>query len=402
MNLRFILFLLFLLPLSSLHAADLLVQESGPLGTYATINAAVTAAADGDRIIIANRPGGQPWVENFTLSKSLTLLSSVNGTRFIVQGNITVSPSAPGKQIRIVGMDNLQGTIQAPSDAPFGGRAKVEIAGCKLFGDVNFDRNYYDVTFASNEVTNANVYLRFGNVYGNDMTSSVLEINSDALAGNEVINIIGNRLRAIDWGSSAHFLRIANNYIYRSVGGTGIYVSALKNSPLVTQQINNNSVRLFGTSTSYGIRFATISSASAVLDLLNNVIYEGLSASYYVYGISNSTSSTFTLYVGYNFLYNGFDTELVNIANNGTNGISSAYTVGGSGVPSAASVDLGHPGKAYYDHDLTRNNPGCYGGSFNMDNYFPHSNSPRIFHVESPRALYQGNTIDITAEGYDR
>jgi len=402
MNSRFILFVLFLIPFSLLQAADLVVQESGPGGTYASISAAVTAASDGDRIIIANRPGGQPWLENVTLNKSLTLLSSVNGTRFIVQGDYTISHSAPGKAVRIVGMDNLQGDVKAVSDAPFGGRAQVELAGCKIFGNINFDYNYYDITLAANEIINGNVVLRFGNVYGNDMLDSELRINADGLAGNEVIDVIGNRVNQMYWYSNSHFLRICNNYIVKSGSyGTGIYIDNLKNSPSVVQQINNNSINLGGTNTSYGIRFATITSASAVVDVLNNVVDEFISSSYYVYGIQNSSSSTFTLYVGYNYLFSGFDQELVSITNNGTNIISSSVNVGTNGLPAAYSSDGGHPGKAYYDHDLTRNNPGCYGGSFSMTNYYPLSNSPRVFHVESPRALYQGNTLNITSEGFD-
>lgn len=49
-------------------AADLIVEEFGTAPTYASITAAVAASVDGDRIIIKNRAGDIPWIENITIS----------------------------------------------------------------------------------------------------------------------------------------------------------------------------------------------------------------------------------------------------------------------------------------------------------------------------------------------
>ena len=63
-------------------AADLVVQEAGPVGTYPSINAAVAASTDGDRIIINNKLGGFPWNENVLINKSLSFLSAVDNQKF--------------------------------------------------------------------------------------------------------------------------------------------------------------------------------------------------------------------------------------------------------------------------------------------------------------------------------
>ena len=66
----------------STYAVDRIVQESGGPGTFASINAAVTAAADGDRIIIVNRAGGLSWTEDVNISKSLTFLDGLRWRLF--------------------------------------------------------------------------------------------------------------------------------------------------------------------------------------------------------------------------------------------------------------------------------------------------------------------------------
>lgn len=400
MNSKFILFLLLVLPLSNLHATDLLVQEFGPVGTYNTIGAAVTAAADGDRIIISDRPGGPAWIENITLTKSITLLPAVSGTRFSVVGDYTISPATAGKQIRIIGMDNGQGHILATADAPFGVRTKVEIAGCKIAGRVDFDFSYFDMTVASNEILGGNLSIRFGNVYGNDMLNYIIRINGDALAGNEVVNVMGNRARNIVWNSSSHFLRISNNYVNKNFsGGAGIQILNLKNSSSVIQQITSNSIELLGSNS--GIQLQGISASNAEVIVFNNVIDRPTSSSSSYSGISLASSPGLNLDVSFNFSRNGM-TLLSGIVNNGTNASSSLFSVGANGTISATLLDLGHPSIAYFDHDLTRNNPGCYGGSYSMTNYYPQTNNPRVIHVATPSVILQGNTFNLTGEGFDR
>lgn len=58
------------------NAADLIVQENGSTGTYPTISQAITAAVNGDRIIIYPKIGDNPYIEDVTIDKSLEFASA--------------------------------------------------------------------------------------------------------------------------------------------------------------------------------------------------------------------------------------------------------------------------------------------------------------------------------------
>src|SRR5436190_9931049 len=95
--------IIFLFSSSALFSADLIVEEFGSFPTYSSILSAVTASAEGDRIIIKNRAGNVPWIENITVDKSLSFLSYDNNTQFVVQGNYTIN-KANNREVIIVGM----------------------------------------------------------------------------------------------------------------------------------------------------------------------------------------------------------------------------------------------------------------------------------------------------------
>src|SRR5947209_5067512 len=95
---------------TKLYATDLIVEEFGSLPTYPSITAAVAASVDGDRIIIKNRSGNIPWIEDISIVKSLQFLSYDNDTFYVVQGNYTVT-GASGRTVSFIGMHNLNGSI---------------------------------------------------------------------------------------------------------------------------------------------------------------------------------------------------------------------------------------------------------------------------------------------------
>lgn len=405
MNPRFILFLLFSLPFLQLQATDRIVQESGLLGTYASITAAVNAASDGDRIVIVNRAGGLPWQENVSLTKSLTLMPAVDGTRFLVQGDFSVNPSSSGKHVRIVGMENLSGDIFALNSAPAGSRTKVEIVGSDIFGSINFQQDYFDILLASN-IISEDASLRFGKVYGNDISNGHLGIYSDGLPSNDVIDIIGNKLNEMSWVNNTQFFRIANNYflVVQNGAGYGIYCSEMKNSSTTVNEIVNNSFHLDPSAccayTQYGIRFNSVTAPNAQVDILNNAMSETTSNT--TYGI-RALSSNINVFTAYNHISSSFSVDMSGVPNGATNVVNSAVTIAANGQATGSAItNGGHPGNAYTDHDLSRNDPGAYGGSFNLENYFPITVGPHVFHVEAPRALFQGANLNVTAEGYDR
>ena len=68
---------------SMASAADLYVRDLGAGGSYATISAAITAASDGDRIIIRPKASNLPYIENLTIDKSLSFVSEINFSRYV-------------------------------------------------------------------------------------------------------------------------------------------------------------------------------------------------------------------------------------------------------------------------------------------------------------------------------
>jgi hypothetical protein len=91
-------------------AVDRIVEEFGVAPAFPNIASAITAASDGDRIIIKNRAGDIPWIETINVNKSLEFLSFQDNGFFIVQGNWTIT-SATGRVVRIIGMRNTAGNI---------------------------------------------------------------------------------------------------------------------------------------------------------------------------------------------------------------------------------------------------------------------------------------------------
>lgn len=386
---------------SQTFAVDLVVQESGPVGTYASIGAAVSAASDGDRILIVNRPGGLPWQENIFINKSLELLPGVDGTRFLVSGNYTFSASTSGKVMKIVGMENELGNITA-NNAAAGARTQVSIIGCDLQGTINFNRNYYDVTIAHNIIV-GDVFLYFGKVIGNSMPGYTINVATDNSLSNDYVEIIGNRAGEINWTSTSHFFSIQNNYIWNNVNGNAncIRIDNVRNSGNLTNEIINNSLTTSATGTTQYVLYLTTFSASAArINILNNAVDDVTSST--VYGI-RANSVTASIYAGYNHVDPACFNELSNIADDGTNRLSNSFSINSIGqAVGGVTSNGGHPANAYYDIDLTRNNAGAWGGSFTQENYFPITDGPHVYYVRWPRGIFQGSTLNVEADAYDR
>ena len=93
---------------ASTFATDRVVEELGIAPTYPSITAAVSAAIDGDRVVVKNRAGDIPWIENISVNKSLQFVSYENNSPFVVQGNYLIE-AAPGREVSIIGMRNTGG-----------------------------------------------------------------------------------------------------------------------------------------------------------------------------------------------------------------------------------------------------------------------------------------------------
>ena len=400
-------------------SADLVVRENGLGGAYENITDAINAAISGDRIIIKPKAGGAPYVEALYINKSLQFLCEDEGEKFNVQGNISITPSTP-VNIVIIGMQQI-GSISATTNAPATSRSVIKIMYCEITGSLNFAYNNYDLTIVNNSITNGTVNFRSGKMIGNIVyyvsgsAHSVYvdpETSSLAPALSDTVMIIGNTItgtgsttyHALNLSSTNYYYFVSNNFIKYYC--RGIYVSAWKSATLGSNEFTNNTLYNYAnpSTSNYAMYVASIP-ASVKLRVFSNAFYGSLS-SYSDYGIYGSSMSAGLVNVGYNHFNSGYDASyfIYNVSDDGTNVTNSSFSVdANTGLATGSVINAGHPDEIYYDIDLTRNDVGCYGGSFTFSNFsLAGEISGRVYYIDMPRRVISGNAIRIKAESYDK
>lgn len=395
-------------------ATDLIVEEFGSAPTYSSIAAAVAAAVDGDRIIIKNRAGAIPWVEDISITKSLDFLPYTNDSVFVVQGTYTIT-GTNNKTINIIGMYNANGDLTV-SGVPTSGRSTLRVLGSQFVaGSIIVDLNNYDFTLYGSKLNAGRVTYRHGNIMGNDIsytgTGAALTVNSETTLTTDTSFIYGNRINSvytsssacygIQWNSNSMFMDIRNNFIFNNY--RAIEVGNMRASSAAINKIYNNTVSI--TTATYGTVYAIYVStpSSAISEIMNNLVDKNTtSTSWNYYGIY-STSSGGQTNCYFNYVDNSFTTTIGGTFTVSQNNTLGAATVNSTSGASSSGVDLGNPANLFYDLDLTRNDIGCYGGSFTQNNYFPQfTGSARVFLTSYPYNIRSGNTLSIKATSFDR
>lgn len=376
-----------------LYAADLIVQQSGPSGTYNSISSAVTAAANGDRILINNRTDGLPWIEDVLINKSLTLLSAVDNQKFYVNGQYSIERAA-GRAVTIVGMDNI-GTnknIGVTSATPLSVRTKINILASSFAGDVfsfNYNNGGVDLYFAQNTLENGSLNITYGKIIGNKIRKVAL--NSDPIISSDTIFIIGNLVGNATYGYAAlgssntsQVLYISNNFFQCNASGSSSSWS--DDNPVLdfngTQKTGsilvNNSINNHGNGYS-----ASVTGFKGVI--LNNAMNKLL--------YSHDQSMCY---------YNIAPTVTLPASQNNIN-LTPFFNTDGS-ISSSGWQNSGNPSNFYLDLDLTRNDIGCYGGSYSLSNFHPINDgkSSKVSFVTTPRVIYQGQTFTPSIIGLDK
>lgn len=400
--------LLFICCAQSSYAADLLVVAGGAGGAYASISAALTAASAGDRIIVTPQANGAAFVEpTITITKSIQILSATEGAYFTVDGTINVTPATAAISVTIEGMRLLTGGIQSTIASPTGTRSNINLVHDSLAaGAVTFNHDNYNLLCAGSYLTNG-VTMRFGKVLGNVLQNQIV-VNTDASTNNanDTVMIIGNKITmnssantgAISWASTSQFFNIQNNFIYLTFTGSanyGIWSSTGKASTSGGNVVNNNTIYKPTGAITYGIPLAT--GANSYTDVQNNLLVATLSQ--YAYYFAGGNFNTHYNYAT-NFNWNG-------VTNDGTNTSATNTTLNTEGVITNAlsnAINGGSPDAAFDDINATRNDAGCYGGSFTISNFLPISTSDwaRVILVNAPRRVLVNGTININATGFDK
>ena len=380
---------------SMASAADLYVRNLGAGGAYATVSAAITAAANGDRIIIQPKSNGSAYVENLTINKSLTFISETTYNKYFIQGSITVTPSA-GRVVTVHNLSSGNFTIYnvTVTGATTGGRTTLNLYNCFL--------NNVDATPA-NTTTNMSgcnvggyVYFSHGRITGNS-AQSITAYNTSAdsvLAADDVEVIANSATFTIANQQSSYNFKFYNNF----TSGFGVYACKTTGS----NQIVNNTVYQPNGGDVAPIYIALNGDAGTGgnIAIMNNAIS-------FVVAQTNAciqnSGSVAVVTASYNVATNAFVTEGTITQSNNTgsanmNFSNTAYTVTGM------NVNAGNPSVLYTDLDLTRNDAGHYGGSNSWANYWgPDSGAmPQINYLLTPRVILNTNTLNVTASGFSK
>lgn len=393
-------------------ATDRVVQQGGPVGTYASISAAISAAVDGDVVIINNRTDGLPWLEALSINKSLTFVSAVDNIQWWMEGTVNVT-MAEGRTITIIGCRNTSasGAFTKSGTTPVN-RTVVNILYSDITSDITMGNG---INFYLGSSKARDVIYTFGKLYGNDLRS--LSLNPDAVTTEDVNQVIGNRIGASNaatsyafyHNSTTQYLFCSNNYI-RSANGHGLYIVALKSGATTNRIVNCALVCAFSSSIGNNFAGLYLNHSSGALSVENCTIggnYNGASnGSHGIIAFSPAQAiTTFTYCMYYNYYVAGYNpsSSLNNFAN--TNASYSNYNVDGTLTTGNSHIDAGNPSNASLDLDLSRNDIGVMGGSYSIANFLPYMSnveSSRVNFMNTPRIVNQGGTVSVQVIGYDK
>jgi hypothetical protein len=374
-------------------AADLYVRNAGAGGAYSTVGAAITAASNGDRIIIQPKTNGSAYVENLTINKSLTFISETNYNKYFIQGSITINP-APGRVVTISSLNSGNFTIYnvIASGPTVGGRTTINLLNCNLNGVSTSDANI------TTNISGCNVISGISFSHGRCTANTAGGISAygfatdSSLASND-IEIFGN-------ATTGGITNYQGNYNFKFYNNfcSGLYVYTIKTGS--TNEMINNTVYQTNAGDIAPIYIDTANANSTGnIAIMNNAVS-------FTVGQTNACIQKYgnvTVTATYNLFTNTFLTEGSPITQSNNSGAVNmifnnvAYTVTGG------NVNAGNPAVDYTDLDLTRNDVGHYGGSNSWANYFPidAGGKPQVNYLETPRSISSG-TLNVTGSGFTK
>lgn len=395
----------------SVSAVDRIVEEFGVPPTYPNINAAVTAAVDGDRIIIKNRAGDIPWIETISITKSLQFLSYQDNGFFIVQGNWTVT-AANGREVTIIGMRNTAGNITGAGSSNLR-ETKVRVLDSHLVsGIIVFNNDAFDVQVVGSRLESGYVRINFGNVVGNEVTNpsgaeAVRVSPTSTTFANDTCHIIGNKIQGplsyegIYVNTRAQVVHIRNNWVRHAWMGIEVQGG---NTQGVANLIWNNSVQGYsGSSTIYGISLANTLSGS-IWEVMNNAV--GSTWAGNNRGINNDSGNSGQINVYFNHVNSGMAVGVdvgFTFAGSNTTNQPVTFNADGTFLNAPAAINGGNPAAPFYDLDLSTGDAGAYGGSYTLTNFFPlHTGAARVYMTGHPFNVRLGSTLRVKATAFDR
>ena len=404
---RNVLFFFILLNVHFLFAIDRFVDPNLAQGNgttyFNTIASAVSAAVNGDRILIVAGTYNEPTL---TLNKSLTLLAQTAGATINYNGNIVIA-GFPGMKLEILGF-NL-GVYSITSNAITGGvatnRAKVSIINSKM-ADLSLDNNYYQLNCALCTMT-GNTIFKFGNfVVSKTNNLYVTDEPNQNLSGDKILIVADTIVTNMEFRNDDYPVLIANSRLNVTYFWKWNHITSNTNFFRNNQFVSGCYIHFPNNPPAYNIEF----SSNEFLGIANFYNGGGCCAGCYD-GQSNGgcgwnwspTASVFPNPATSGFFrwtYNGIDLPCT--IPTGTQPLVLTKIVGTTGT----NLNSGNPNHEYYDTDLTINDRGRNGGPYSILNYVPSINPSNgkafIFDLEIPADIFTGQSVTIKAAGYHK
>lgn len=365
-------------------ATDLLVAIGGGGGVHPSISSALAAAVDGDRILVA--PG--VYNESLIITKSLEIQSNSSSLRYWVNGNMFFSPASPNARTTTVISMVLSGNVTDNGiSAPAG--STLRMIDCRVNSVFSIGANIRYVLFSDSVMSGTTLckadvvdcYL-----LSNSTTSPALSFSATTTAspfnhvvGNEIVSQPG-AIAPLVQASALLPIRMENNIIRLELNDAlNVLPTALLTATSPGTLLNNSIIRV-GT-TAWKLVDCQEDDPNYHLDVRNN--------------FSSSVNAP-TIATNGAPVTQGYNVFVANL--------TQVVIATGAPVPGSLAINAGDPDAAYTDLDLSRNDAGCYGGSFTRDNFDdPMPTTALVLFVNVPRRTTTGAfSIPITIDGFDR
>ena len=376
----------------SSFAADLYVNGSGLPNTYATLQAAIDAASDGDNIYISAIETHNGPV---TVDKSVYIISDQSGSKFQLVGDVIVGNNID--QVTIVGANGISVSSQNTASS----RVHVNLISSSV-SELSITHNNYKVNIYDCFVGGTATF-RNGVVIGSEL--SAISIQNESSVEVDTIKLIANEFETLNYNNQTHNFEIYNNFVHKYSGSYsndyGLYFPSIPNNISSYGVIANNTIEA---SSNDGIYFASSPSNFSGLTIVNNYFTaypNNTSCCYNRFVIDfyngNSVPNTYIAnnrYFAFNY---GLTNDPSNVYSSANGNIASSYS-GVNGNLSSNYSNLGLDQAPYYDLDGSRNNIGNSGGPHAWSQYHTSGGKAVIFDLEIPSQIYLGTSQSIKAK----
>lgn len=375
---------------------------------FTSIGAAITAAQNGDRVIVA---AGTYSEAAITIGKSLQIIPQNPGTTIALNTNITIAGFA-GMKLEITGFNLGVYSISNSSAGTVANRAKITVIDCTA-ANMDFNREGFEVNAIRNTVS-GQIIFKYGNMILNTVGTVYVDDESLDSPSNisEKILIAANTINnTLYFYNNDYKVVIANN----TIGGYFVFKRWNANSVLKNKIINNQFTDIKLLVSAFSVPFYNLIFSNNT----GNVSFYNLSYTW----SQDENNLDYNSRSDENFIYdsNNYGTTNLRFPNNGNNGIFE-WSYNGVALPKTAPsgseplsfiniagttnvTDAGNPNHDYYDPDLTVNDRGINGGPYSKLNYTasnPNNSKAFIFDLEMPSDLFPGQNVDIKAKGYHK